>query len=253
MSNQDSNKLVEKARLLLPWYLTNKLSEEEQALVNRALEASSELRQEFLQEEKMMRLVRGNTSLLDLSAVDTTEQRLDKMLARIEREEDQKASEASVTSPEKAEQRSHQAKPSKQQPRIPWYKKLFDHDWLVPANAVFASLLVVQLGVIGLYAVQNQSQTSYELASIEDKTKTTDRALFLIEFNPNAQHKEVCEFLNQWNARIVQGPNMANLFTIEMMVASNVDKVSVADKIMLEHQSKDSLVRFAGPQYQGTP
>lgn len=252
MSNQDSNKLVEKARLLLPWYLTNKLSEEEQMLVNRALEVSSELRQEFLQEEKMMRLVRGNTSLLDLSAVDTTEQRLDKMLARIDREEDQKADEASLMPLEQVEPNKQKQK-KEQRPHVPWYKKLFNHDWLVPANAVFASLLVVQLGFIGLYSVRNQSQTSYELASIEDETKATDRALFLIEFNPNAQHKEVCEFLNQWNARIVQGPNMANLFTIEMMVASNVDKVSVADKIMLKHQDEDSLVRFAGPQYQGIP
>ena len=55
MSRQESEKYIEEARLLLPWYLTNTLSDEEQDLVNRALEASSELRKEFVREEKMMR------------------------------------------------------------------------------------------------------------------------------------------------------------------------------------------------------
>ncbi|MEZ5476629.1 MAG: hypothetical protein R3E95_03790 [Thiolinea sp.] len=142
MNHQESNTRVEEARLLLPWYLTNTLSAEEQQRVNQALESSAELREEFLREEQMMRLVRENTSLLELSALDTTEQRLEKMLGRIEREEQQ----------QQAARIAPQTSPVKPPPQD-WFKRffgkgLFGLDWLTPANAVFASLLVLQAGLL---------------------------------------------------------------------------------------------------------
>jgi hypothetical protein len=57
MSNLESNALLEEARRLLPWYLTEKLSKAEQGLVNQALELYPELQHELIQEEKMIRLV----------------------------------------------------------------------------------------------------------------------------------------------------------------------------------------------------
>ena len=125
MSREESKKFIEEARLLLPWYLTNTLSDEEQDLVNKALEASSELRKEFVREEKMMRLVQENTSLLELSALDTTEQRLENTLSRIEREEQQATA---VADDLPAVQATTKAESS-------WFSrlfktKLFDIEWL---------------------------------------------------------------------------------------------------------------------------
>ncbi len=60
MINSDKpDNLMNEARLLIPWYLTGQLSAEEQELVNKALEQSAELRQELLNEKKMMRQYTG--------------------------------------------------------------------------------------------------------------------------------------------------------------------------------------------------
>lgn len=39
---------VEEARLLLPWYITGKLTEAERALVERMLEQHTDLKEEYL-------------------------------------------------------------------------------------------------------------------------------------------------------------------------------------------------------------
>lgn len=251
MSRQESDNFIEEARLLLPWYLTNTLSDEEQELVNKALEASPELRKEFVREEKMMRLVKENTSLLELSALDTTEQRLENTLARIEREEQQQesklAEKADIISKEPAKQGG-------------WFKRLFEHklfdiEWLTPANAAFASLLAFQVGVLGYYQLAGD-ETEYHSVTVEQSPLPANageenlKKLFLMEFQTSAQHGEVCDFLNNWNARIVSGPNSHNMFTVEMKTDAHTDAAAFAETIMSQASQADVPVVFIGPQFQ---
>ena len=253
MSRHESNKLIEDARLLLPWYLTNTLSDEEQDLVNRALDASEELREEFVREEKMMRLVKDNTSLLELSALDTTEQRLANTLARIDRDE-------------QLEERLSIAKRQSSAPKenlgwLPRLRGLFDGGlfgvgWLTPANAILASLLAVHIGIFAFMPSYSASDVIYSSATYESGGSSGTgalnnefKSLFLMEFQNTAQHGEVCAFLNDWNARIVAGPNSQNMFTVEMKTDSSVDAVALADNVMKHASQKNAPVVFIGPQY----
>lgn len=265
MSNLESTELLEEARRLLPWYLTDKLSKAEQGLVNQALEQFPDLQHELAQEEKMMRIVRTNTSLLELSALDTTEQRLNKLLARIDRAE------------EKAEEPELVSEPLSTQPRIPavpsnsipqrqpkkswleflWRKPLFNLEWLTPANAVFASLVVAQVAVLAYGQFKSESDPSFTVASVDTNKLSllgtngkTELGRFLVQFANEAKHEEVCAFLNQWQAHIVSGPNAQSIFTIEMPVDPKVDRVALADSIMKQTAQQSSPVLFLGPQFE---
>lgn len=271
MSNLEPNTLLEEARRLLPWYLTDKLSKAEQGIVNQALELYPELQTELLQEEKMMRVVRTNTSLLELSALDTTEQRLTKLLARIDREDEKQeelkiheqtlntrheAPEATQVAPENKASAPNQAK--KPWPHFFWRTPLFNLDWLTPANAVFASLLILQAALLAYWAAAPQLPAdNYTVANIEPEATVastedkTEVGRFLVQFSNNAKHGEICDVLNQWHAHVVAGPNAQSIFTIEMPVAPNTDKVALAESIMKQSTTQaNSPVLFLGPQFQ---
>lgn len=254
MSHQESEKFIEEARLLLPWYLTNTLSDEEQALVNKALEASPELRKEFMREEKMMQLVKENTSLLELSALDTTEQRLENTLARIEREEQQSTVATAETAP---------AVKADVAGKDNWFSrlftgKLFDIEWLTPANAAFASLLAVQVGVLGYHQLNqsdkvhiDHSNPDYSTVSTEQTTdKVSIKQRFLMEFHADAQHGEVCDFLTKLDAHIVKGPNSRNIFVVEMPTDPYTDAEALAGDIMAKASNDNDPVVFIGSEFK---
>lgn len=263
MSNLESTELLEEARRLLPWYLTDKLSKAEQRLVNQALEVYPELQLELAQEEKMMRIVRTNTSLLELSALDTTEQRLNKLLARIERAdekpEDTEPVPATTVAQTISESTSNtQPSPNTTRPKKSWFEflwrqPLFKLDWLTPANAVFASLVIAQIAVLA-YGQLKDTDTKFSVASVETISEPTngknELSRFLVQFADEAKHEEVCAFLNQWKAHIVSGPNAQSIFTIEIPVASNTDKVALAESIMQQTAQQSSPVLFLGPQFE---
>lgn len=260
MSREESNKFIEEARLLLPWYLTNTLSDDEQVLVNKALEASPELRKEFVREEKMMRLVKENTSLLELSALDTTEQRLENTLARIEWDEQQAAEPVGEASISTMQHSATKTESSSWFSRL-FKQKLFDVEWLTPANAVFASLLAINAGVLGYHQLSqpdtvyvDHANAAYTSASVaQQATATAVKSLqqqFLMEFQMDAQHGEVCDFLNEWNARIVEGPNSRNVFIVEMPTTPHTDVAALASDIMAKASNNKAPVVFIGPKFQ---
>lgn len=244
MSRQESEKFIEEARLLLPWYLTNTLSDEEQDLVNRALEASPELRKEFVREEKMMRLVKENTSLLELSALDTTEQRLENTLARIEREG--QSSETAIVASDTPLGFAAAKTEGSWLSRL-FKQKLFDIDWLTPANAVFASLLAVNVGVLGYHQL-NKEEVMFDVAAVPESSGESLKQQFLMEFRSDAPYVEVCDFLHQWDARIISGPSNRNVFTVEMASPAHTDAMALADKIMAKASNDNAPVVFIGPK-----
>lgn len=276
MSNLESNELLEEARRLLPWYLTDKLSKAEQGLVNQALEQYPELQHELAQEEKMMRIVRTNTSLLELSALDTTEQRLNKLLVRIDRADEklEEPTEATQLVVEPEPLPSQATRPASNshntsvmnQPKTQikknwfdflWRQPLFNLEWLTPANAVFASLVIAQVAVLAYNQFNTKADSQFTVASVETPHTVnftadgkTALSRFLVQFADNAKHQEVCEFLNKWQAHIVAGPNAQSIFTIEMPVAPNIDKVALADSIMQQTAQQSSPVLFLGPQFE---
>lgn len=250
MGRDNKEQKLEEARLLMPWYLTGRLSNEEHAFVESALEEYPELQQEFTQENQMMALVRDNSQLLELSTLDSTEKRLDQLMKRIDREEDQQAPKV-----EPKPQTTIEPKVSATTNISNWFKDLFGSQWFTPANAVFATLLLFQLGFVGVYLKQtdsaNAEEAVYTSASVSPDTSAnkanTQQPLLMIEFQQDAQHGQVCSFLSRHQAEIIEGPNAYNIFTIKMAGLSSMKEVEAAIKKM--NAETDAPVVFVGKKF----
>lgn len=239
---------IEEARLLLPWYITGKLSPEEHNLVEQVLEHCPSLQEEYQRELKVLNTVRDNASLLQLKAVDTTEQRLDKLMKRIEQD--------NVTTSAPTPKQAPFVKPAAPKPlklRGLLDRILPSFDWLTPANAVFATLLIVQAGFIGLvgYDLSNKEQQQiYHSASVADDVqavKANNGTILLIDFKEEAQIKQVRDFLLQWNAHIVDGPDDNNLFRIEVRDIAPDNQHS--NLILQQMQQDQGVIGFVGREF----
>lgn len=211
---------LEEARLLMPWYLTGHLSKEDLVFVEQALEEYPELQTELSQEEQIIDLVRDNSKLLELSTLDSTENRFEQLMNRIDREEKAESKEVTLIDV---------AKTKEPTPAFQWLKELFSFQWLTPANAVFATLLLFQLGFIGVYLQQADrtpaGETIYTSASVspEGAISATKNPLLMVEFKEDAQHGQVCNFLMRHEAEIIEGPNAYNIFTIQVKGLSDAE------------------------------
>ena len=255
MSRYPNGDPLEEARLLLPWYITGKLTEPEKELVERMLEQHPTLKAEYEREVTLVDLIRENHSLLQLTAVDTTSKRLDKLMRRIEREtqvdavmsEPAKSTTDTVGAP-------HPAATTVLPPRLFGGLWQFLQNWMsfkdgfAPANAVFASLLALQVGFVGWYVwqVQPSTQMTYQSATVTTATNTNKGMELLVDFNEQAQIQQVREFLLRWNARIVDGPdvNANSYFRVEVQGVKAQDQR--ADVILQQMQQEQAVINFAG-------
>ncbi|MEB4593506.1 hypothetical protein VSS37_21190 [Candidatus Thiothrix sp. Deng01] len=250
MSLYPSGSPVEEAHLLLPWYITGKLSEPERKLVESMLEQNAELKEEYLRELKMVDMIRSNSSLLQLTAVDTTQQRLDKLMKRIEREEQTKKN----TFPEQAIRQANRKKAAFAWREL-WCSLLPQGSWLMSARAVFAVLLLAQAGLIGWFAhsyfdpQSNVYITASAVDTVDKKAKVpmVSGMILLISFNESARMREVRDFLKQWNAHIVDGPDASNLFRIEIKDVPSSDQRS--ESILQQIRQNQVLVGFVGREF----
>lgn len=238
---------VEEARLLLPWYITGKLSESERKLVERLLETHPELADEYQRELKLVDMIRANTALLELSAVDTTQQRLGKLMKRIEREEQTNPAESPVPS------RQFAPKPAWLSEAKQWVRKLLPTgEGFTPVNAVFALLLLIQAGFLGWFAhsASHQQEGIYVSATVAgDSTAVpvVNGMVLLVDFNGDARIQQVKEFLLHWNARILDGPNDTGYFRIEMKDVMSSDPQ--ASTILQQMQQDNAVIAFIGREY----
>lgn len=236
---------TEEARLLLPWYITGKLSEPEKQRVEDALANDPDLQADYQRERQMVSMIRENASLLELTAVDSTSQRLGKLLKRIEREAPAE-SPIQYTKPEQ-----HKASPI-QSSLLQRLREWFDFSWLTPANAAFATLLAIQIGVAGWFTYLNATkpETIYTSASVIEDTTTSRKPgsmTLLVDFKDDAAAQQIREFLLKWNAHIIDGPDVNNLFRIEIRDTSASDKRS--ELILQKMQQDQSVSNFIGREF----
>lgn len=238
---------VEEARLLLPWYITGKLTEPERKLVERVLETHPELADEYRRELKLVDMIRANTALLQLSAVDTTQQRLEKLMKRIESEEQVNSVLSPAATPRLAPRRDWLGE-AKQ-----WMLNLLPRwEGLTPANAVFALLLLIQAGFLGWFAHSASSQqegiyVSATVAGDPTAVPVVNGMVLLVDFNGDARVQQVREFLLHWNARILDGPNDTGYFKIEMKDVLSSDPQ--AGTILQQMQQDNAVIAFIGREY----
>lgn len=271
--SRNNETLLEEARLLLPWYLTGQLSAVEKELVENALGQFSELQAELKREEQMQKLVCQDAQLLELSALDTTPQRLENLLRRITREEEQKQESTTLNA------NAHLARPVVAQPKTTsvtpttkstkwqeWLKNLFSVEWLTPANAVLAGLLVCQVGVGAFYLAYHQQTTqpadsaiaqtsaqgTYELSSVKDDTESSsvvlkdNEYLLLVTFNPDAKIGAVQKFLDDQQMVLVNSePQSREPNTYSIKYKTDMDSTKIPEYLdKLAQQHKEVVVHL---------
>jgi len=138
---------------LMPWYNLGKLSDAEKTMVDEALSEDASLREQLSLDQDIMSKVLADPKLLDRSAFESSDIRLDKVLSQIDETVVTKlASKPQVVAKEK-------------QPSISMLTgvKSFFADLLAGSShsftyAVFAALTVVQLALLMFFVVPSTMQ-----------------------------------------------------------------------------------------------
>lgn len=239
----------EEARLLLPWYITGKLDEQERRFVEHMLARDPSLREEYQREQRMVETIRQNASLLQLTAVDGTTQRLEKLLKRIEREANQ--SQATPSPPPL----THRHGQTNRHWWQAWQDWLRGAAWFTPANAAFAFLLLLQIGVlVGFALVNDEDAMIYHTVTASNQHEPQPKAsgtVLMINFREDANIQQLNHFLERWNARIIDGPAPGNIYKLELRGLPPTDQRS--ENILQQMQQDQSMVLFVGRDYSNLP
>lgn len=235
---------VEEARLLLPWYITGKLDAGERSLVEQMLAHDAGLRAEYQRELKLVEMIRHNHALLDITAVDSTQQRLGKLLQRIEREAQMNTSNVPASPPPAT--RTHS----------PWWANWRDYlpqaHWFTPVSAVLAALLLAQTAVLTWFINQEQPLAIYQTVTASEPqdaaSPTPSGTVLMIVFKETAQIQQLNNFLQRWNARILDGPAPGNVYKIEVRdISPDAQNSTLLPQQM---QQEQSLVVFVGNSHR---
>ncbi len=139
-----------------------------------------------------------------------------------------------------------------------WLDKLFNtpllnFNGLSPANAVLATLLMFQVGVLGyMYISKPESQVQYTSASVKSTNAATEqqKTLLFIEFEEDTRYGAICNFLNDWGARIVDGPDSMNVFSVEMSTDTPENANKLVETIRQQAAQANVPVAFIGLEFQ---
>lgn len=112
---------------------------------------------------------------------------------------------------------------------------------LVYTAVAAALVLVVQSGVIGMLALQNQG-SGPELASVPENDIATQNVRLIVKFVPGATVSNVAELLDELDAGILKGPSGGGLFTIGLDAPQ--DGELGIDRLIREIESQKELVAF---------
>ncbi len=165
----------EQVRLLLPWYVNGTLEVPEKNMVDEALAKSSQLQKDLEEQTIIHRLVHDDEAMLDISVVNTLDQRMGDVLERID------VYEASRAKHRQMIEESNKARHSLVNRVKSWISPLWDIAPMRYASAALVALFVVQTAVFVTSDVGDQPETGmnvvvaepqafadYKLSSIDD-------------------------------------------------------------------------------------
>jgi hypothetical protein len=215
----------EEIELLLPWYVTGKLSAAERQRVDRFLAENPDIaRQIELAREESAETVISSEALGAPSAGS-----LDRLMQQVSR------------MPRRA---------GPMQILTGGLERLAD--WIggltrVQLGAVAAAaalLLAVQAGAL-LYMTERGSRT-YETASGPTETVGGAGTFAVVSFQPTASAADIAALLSQTGAQIVEGPKAGGLWRVRLSTERLADAEAEAKIAFL--RSKSAVISFASPE-----
>ncbi len=190
MTESESEKL-QHIRAHLPWYINGTLDVESTREIERAISSSPQLRAEVDWLKSIQHKMREEKAQV---ADDVG---LDQFNALINNE--QKGKVISMSSR--------------------WQQ------WQRPLMAIAATVMVVQMGVIGTL-INNQPETFTTLSGDTKTASQKNVVFFQVVFNDKATSGDIQRVLNLTNAEIVGGPSALGVYTIQLSDENAADNLS---------------------------
>jgi len=166
---------------LLPWYNLGKLSDDERAMIENALEEDTSLKEHLLIEQSMSASIKDDKTLLDLSLFDSSESRLTNVLAKIDLlEESKEVSTQQVVTQKAVELEVKQSIFAKLKLKLDDLLTSSSHNF---TYAVFAALTVVQLGLLVFFIVPSANmgpESEFEVASSDTHNMLPSTGVILL-------------------------------------------------------------------------
>lgn len=230
----NKNQNLEEAQKLLPWYATGWLAPKERAFVQEMLSKHPELQKELELEYEIIKHVKEDESLLDLSLLESTEKRLSNVLDKLEPHE--VFEHAPIDSVSLIDQ------------LMQFVYKLFSGDSTKLQYAGFA--VVSMLSVALLYAfispLINKQNTFYPATVASFETAGEDETILLVGLNTDSADPRLKQLLQGVDTKISVVPGKDGMYRIHLS-----KKLSAIEIKMLIQQltANKELVWFAGEAY----
>ncbi len=254
-TNKVSEYQYEHASLLLPWYITGKLTVSEKEEVEAILEISPKLQQELAQQQQLAQRVHDDPELLEMVAITTQEQRLDSLLERINVDQEQ----------QQDSQRSLWSQLSSD--FITPFIKAFDR-FLQPlsnnwARVAFALFFVVQVAILavvtnktndspdivdGAFVSKGSQDTNYSIGAeyklAEGKDFVPlDKTALVLQFTIQTSEKEINQLFQEIGAQVVEHPEGSTNYTVTL---SGTWSESDIDSLIRRLEKNNEMIRLVG-------
>jgi len=234
----NKNQIMSKALELMPWYAINKLSPDDLKFMDEAIADYPELLQAIESEKESISIVKSNPSVLNLSALEAPEDRVDSVLNLINSQQ---------STPQETEIEQEVT------PEISWLKRLVNNLFpsnLQSGNYAYASYaFVILTAVVALFTYkQFQSEESvFYPASKETVTSSSnnisDATVLLVGVNGKLDSPKLLELLQEVDADISSVPDKAGLYKVTL--GKKIDSKAV-NALIDKLRAEEELIWFAG-------
>jgi len=240
---------------LIPWCATGLLTDDERAYIEEQLKQYPVL-QEYLEEEReLIKLVNEDRSLLDLSILEPTESRLEKVLENLDTPSI--STPTPVNMEEEKPETASMGSASDNGGFFSRLPKLFfgvndGKNRLYYASfasiVVFLGLLIAFVAPLFIDKLIDKPQTSFHPATVQtgEGVGQSSQTTLLLGLNGDIQNPWLVKFLKQNNANMTKIPGKDGLYRI------NFDKKLTASKIeslIKQLNNHNELIWFAGEAY----
>lgn len=234
----NKNQNLEEAQKLLPWYATGWLAPKERAFVQEMLSKHPELQKELELEYEIIKQVKEDESLLDLSIIESTEKRLSKVLEKLEPHEVSEQTPIDSVSPS----------PSLINQLKQFAYKLLSGDSTKLQYAGFAavSLLSVALLYGFISPLINNHNTFYPATVASFETAGEDETILLVGLNTDSNDPRLKQLLQDLDTKINVVPGKDGMYRIHL--SKKLGAIEIKALIQKLTASKE-LVWFAGEAY----
>ncbi len=231
---------IERARQLLPWYVTGKLSSAEVSFVKEVMTVCPTLYEEYKVQQQLSQMIKHDPHIVNTSVISTQEQRLDTLMQRIHADQQQQSVIAT----------------NGDQPffiqTLANIKQAFVNIFVVPTNkwvfTAIASVAVFAIVQATLFDFFLKSETQVgdkesDYVSMSANTPIISSGeRIIIQFDQQATQEAIALFLQTIDGTIIEHPDGSYTYRLALNKKITVEQIEA----LLIKIKADKLIQFAG-------